>query len=160
DRGGTDPRWSGTGRRRRALRADGLRRVRTAAQRVLHGLPDAVRLRGSEGGDRPPHLALAAEPVGGQGCWRGRRHPRARGDRLRDRGCRGLPHRPDADLAVGAVGAPPAARSRRDPVPAAGSRRLELERWFRPKRERWFRPKRGRWFNGGARMKLTGEATL
>ena len=47
DRRGPDPRRRRPGRRRRALRADGLRRVRAAAQRLVHGLPDALRLRGA-----------------------------------------------------------------------------------------------------------------
>ena len=47
DRRGPDPRRRRAGRRRGALRADGLRRVRAAAQRVVHGLPDALRHRGA-----------------------------------------------------------------------------------------------------------------
>ena len=54
-RRGPDPRRRRAGRRRRALRADGLRRARPAAQRVVHGLPDAIRQRGPERDrDRPP----------------------------------------------------------------------------------------------------------
>ena len=52
DRRGPDPRGSGPGHRRRALRADGLRRVRPAAQRVVHGLPDALRHRDPRRGSR------------------------------------------------------------------------------------------------------------
>ena len=45
DRRGPDPRRCRAGSRRRALRADGVRRVRAAAERVVHGLPDALRHR-------------------------------------------------------------------------------------------------------------------
>ena len=46
DRRGPDPRRGRPGSGRRALRADGLRRVRAAAERLVHGLPDALRHRG------------------------------------------------------------------------------------------------------------------
>ena len=48
DRRGPDPRRRRAGRGRRALRADGLRRVGPAAQRLVHGLPDALRHRGPD----------------------------------------------------------------------------------------------------------------
>ena len=47
DRRGPGARRRRPGRRRRALRADGLRRVGPAAQRVVHGLPHALRHRGA-----------------------------------------------------------------------------------------------------------------
>ena len=42
-----------------------------APQRLVHGLPHAVRLRGAPRGGRPPRDALAAEPAGDQGRGRG-----------------------------------------------------------------------------------------
>ncbi len=47
DRRGPDPRGSGPGGGGGALRAHRLRRLRAAAQRVVHGLPDALRHRGA-----------------------------------------------------------------------------------------------------------------
>ena len=140
DRRGPGARRRGPGRRRRAVRAHRLRRVRPAGQRVLYGLPDAVRVRGADRRDRPPHLAVAAEPVGRQGSRRGRRDPGARRDRLGGRGRGGDPDRPDADLAVGAVRAAPPPRRRRGSRRCAGDR-LDLAK-------------------GLKRMKLSGEATL
>ncbi len=52
DRRGPDPRRRRAGRRRRALREDGVRRARPAAQRLLHGLPDALRHRGPDRASR------------------------------------------------------------------------------------------------------------
>ena len=46
DRRGPDPRRGRPGRGRRPLRADGLRRERPAPERLVHGLPDALRHRG------------------------------------------------------------------------------------------------------------------
>ena len=65
---------------------------------------------------RPPRDAVAAEPARDQGRRRGGRDPVGGGVRLRDRGCRArrtawvLDHG-DADLAVGAVRAPPGFRA-------------------------------------------------
>ncbi len=106
DRRGPDPRRGRAGRRGSAVRTDGVRPRRTAAQRVVHGLPDAVRLRGPRDRDRPPGHAVPAEPARRQGCGGGRRHPRSRGHRRSDRGRRGHPDPADADLAERAV--PPA----------------------------------------------------
>ena len=104
DRRGPDPRRRRAGRRRSALRADGLRRVRAAAQRVVHGLPDALRHRGPRRHrHRPPRDALAAQPARHQGRGRGGRDPVRRGVRRRHRGRRGHPDHRDADLAVRAV---------------------------------------------------------
>ena len=90
DRRGPDPRRRRPGHRRRALRADGLRRVRAAAQRLVHGLPDALRHRGAGlDRDRPPRDALAAQPARHQGRRRGRGHPLRGGLRRGDRGRRG-----------------------------------------------------------------------
>ena len=117
DRRGTDPRRRRAGCGRRALRAHGVRRRRPAAQRVLHGLPDALRLRGPRHRDRPPGHPVAAEPARRQGRRRGRGHPRLRRDRRRHRGRRGDHHHPDADLAQRAVPPPrrpSAGRARRD----------------------------------------------
>ncbi len=111
DRRGPDPRRRRAGRRRRALRADGVRRRRPAAQRVVHGLPDALRLGGPRGRDRPPRHALAAEPARRQGRRRGRRDPRVRRHRRRHRGRRGHHDHPDADLPERAV--PPPHRDQR-----------------------------------------------
>ena len=83
DRRGPGPRRGRAGRRRRALRADGVRRVRAAAQRVVHGLPDAVRQRGPAHRDRPPRDAVAAQPARRQGRGGGRRDPRLGRDRRR-----------------------------------------------------------------------------
>ena len=47
DRRGPGPRRRRPGRRRRVVRAHGVRRERPAAQRVVHGLPDALRQRGA-----------------------------------------------------------------------------------------------------------------
>ena len=47
DRRRPDPRRGGPGRGRRAVRADGVRRERATGQRLVHGLPDAVRHRGA-----------------------------------------------------------------------------------------------------------------
>ena len=47
DRRGADVRRRRAGDRRRAVRADGLRRPGPAAERELHGLPDALRDRGA-----------------------------------------------------------------------------------------------------------------
>ena len=101
DRGGADPRRSCAGRRRRALRADGLRRVGPAAQRVVHGLPDALRHRGPRRHrHRPPRDALAAQPARHQGRRRGGGDPVGSGLRGRDRGRREDHHHGDADLAL------------------------------------------------------------
>ena len=116
DRRGPGARRGGPGRRRRALRADGLRRVRPAAQRQLHGLPDALRVGGPAHRDRPPRDAVAAEPVGHQGRRRGRLHPGHRRHRLGHLRRRGVRDHLDADLPGRAVGAAPAARARRDPL--------------------------------------------
>ena len=90
DRRGPDPRRRRAGRRRSALRADGVRRVRAAAQRVVHGLPDALRHRGARRHrHRPPRDAVAAEPARHQGRRRGRRDPVGRRVRRRHRGRRG-----------------------------------------------------------------------
>ena len=90
DRRGPDPRRRRAGRRGSALRADGLRRVRAAAQRVVHGLPDALRHRGPRRHrHRPPRDAVAAQPARHQGRGRGRRDPVGRGLRGRHRGRRG-----------------------------------------------------------------------
>ena len=100
------------------LRADGVRRVRAAAQRVVHGLPDALRHRGARPDrHRPPRDAVAAEPARHQGRRRGRRDPVGRGVRLGDRGRRGLRDHRDADLAVRPV------RAARGPIvePVASS---------------------------------------
>ena len=114
DRRGPDPRRGGPGRRRGAVRADGLRRVRPAAQRVVHGLPDALRHRGADlDRDRPPGDPVAAEPARDQGCRRGRRDPVGRGVRGGDLGRRRLPDHGDADLAVGAVRPAPGRTLRR-----------------------------------------------
>ncbi len=54
----------------------GVRRERAAAQRLVHGLPDAVRDRDARRIEiGPPRDAVAAEPAGHQGRRRGRRHP-------------------------------------------------------------------------------------
>ena len=45
---------------------------RAAAQRLVHGLPHALRLRGPAHRDRPPRDALPAQPARHQGCRRGR----------------------------------------------------------------------------------------
>ena len=104
DRRGPDPRRRRAGRRGRALRADGLRRVRAAAQRLVHGLPDALRHRDPRRHrHRPPRDALAPQPARHQGRRRGRGHPVVRRLRGRDRGRRGLPDRCHADLAVRAL---------------------------------------------------------
>ena len=96
------------------LRADGVRRVRPAAQRVVHGLPDALRHRGARAHrHRPPRDAVAAEPARHQGRRRGRGDPVGRGVRLGDRGRRGLPDHRHADLAVRAVRAAPTRTPRR-----------------------------------------------
>ena len=58
DRRGTDPRRRRAGRRRRALRADGVRRARPAPERLLHGLPDALRHRGA----RPASRSTTSRP--------------------------------------------------------------------------------------------------
>jgi carbon-monoxide dehydrogenase large subunit len=80
DRRGADPRRRRAGRRRRAVRADGLRRARPAAERLVHGLPHALRHRGARHDrDRPPRDAVAAQPARHQGRRRGRRHPGIRG---------------------------------------------------------------------------------
>ncbi len=101
DRRGPDPGRRRAGRRRRAARADGVRRVRPAAQRVVHGLPDALRHRGPRAHrHRPPRDAVAAEPARHQGRRRGRRDPVGRGVRLGDLRRRGLRDHRDADLAV------------------------------------------------------------
>ena len=98
DRRGTDPRRRRAGRRRRALRADGVRRARPAPERLLHGLPDALRHRGADQHrDRPPGDPLAAQPARHQGRGGGGRDPVGRALRLRDRGRRGLPDHRDAD---------------------------------------------------------------
>ena len=68
--------------------------------------------RGPPHRDRPPRDAVAAEPVGHQGCRRGGLHPGDGGHRLRDRGRRGLRDHLDADLPRRAVGAAPAPRPR------------------------------------------------
>ena len=111
DRRGPDPRWRGPGRRRRALRADGVRRVRPAPERVVHGLPDALRHRDPRRHrHRPPRDPVAAQPARHQGRGRGRRHPvrgRVRGGH---RGRRRHSDRRDADLAVRAL--PPPRKSR------------------------------------------------
>ena len=52
-------------------------------------------------------------PLGDQGRRRGRGHPRRRGARRRDRGCRGHPDPVHADIAVGPVRAPPAPAAER-----------------------------------------------
>lgn len=98
DRRGADPRRGRPGRRRRAVREDGLRRARPVAERLVHGLPDAVRHGDSAHRDGPPGDALAAQPPGDQGRRGGRGHPGLRRHRRRDRGRRGHPHRPDAHL--------------------------------------------------------------
>ena len=68
DRRGPDPRRRRPGRGRRALRADGLRRVGAAAQRLLHGLPDALRHRGADHDrHRPPRDPVTAQPARHQG---------------------------------------------------------------------------------------------
>ena len=72
DRRGPGARRRRAGRRRGALRADGLRRVRAAAQRLVHGLPHALRLRGAAHRDRPPRDAQPAQPARPQGRRRGR----------------------------------------------------------------------------------------
>ena len=88
DRRGPDPRRGGAGDRRCALRADGVRRVRAAAQRVVHGLPDALRHRGPRRHrHRPPRDPLPAQPARHQGCGRGGCDPVGRGVRGRHRGC-------------------------------------------------------------------------
>ena len=118
DRRGPGARRRRAGRRRRALRADGLRRVGPAAQRVVHGLPRALRLRGADDRDRPPRDPVTPQPLGHQGCRRGRVHPGVGRHRLGDRGRRGLPDLAHADLAQRPVGPAPPARRRRDPVTA------------------------------------------
>ncbi len=99
-RRGPDPRRRRAGRRRRAVRADGLRRDRPAAERLVHGLPDALCQRGPAGHrDRPPGDAVAAQPAWRQGRWRGGRDPERGGIRRRGRGRRGYSDHLDADLA-------------------------------------------------------------
>ena len=63
--------------------------VGTAAQRVVHGLPDAVRQRGPDDRDRPPRDAVPAQPARRQGRGGGRRDPRFRRHRRGHRGRRG-----------------------------------------------------------------------
>ena len=93
DRRGPDPRRRRAGGGRCALRADGLRRGGPAAERVLHGLPDALRQRGAGvHRHRPPRDAVAAQPTRHQGRRRGRRHPVRGGVRRRHRGRRGPDH--------------------------------------------------------------------
>src|SRR5262249_8132224 len=108
DRRRPDPRRRRPGRRRRSLRADGLRRRRPAGQRVLHGLPHALRQRGPRADrDRPPGDPLPAQPARHQRRGRGRRHPRRRRPRRRHRGRRGHPHHLHAPLPIRPVRPPP-----------------------------------------------------
>jgi carbon-monoxide dehydrogenase large subunit len=121
-------------RRRRAgcrgsvVRADGLRRERPAAQRVVHGLSDALCLRDPDDRDRPPRDPVTAEPVGHQGGRGSRCHPVGRGLRVRDRGRGGFRHLGHAHLAERAVRPAPASRGRCRPVTArSGARARCLE---------------------------------
>ena len=87
DRRGPDPRRGRPGCRGCALRADGLRRARAAAERLVHGLPDALRHRGPRRDrHRPPRDPLTPEPSRHQGRRRGRGDPVGGGVRGRDRG--------------------------------------------------------------------------
>jgi carbon-monoxide dehydrogenase large subunit len=62
---------SRAGRRRRALRADGVRRARPAPERLLHGLPDALRHRGADQHrHRPPRDPSPLNPLGIKGAGR------------------------------------------------------------------------------------------
>ena len=55
---------------------DGVRRGRPVAQRLVHGLPDALRDRGAgRHRHRPSRDPIAAQPARHQGRRRGRRHP-------------------------------------------------------------------------------------
>ncbi|WP_278255390.1 molybdopterin cofactor-binding domain-containing protein [Nocardioides convexus] len=89
------------------------------AQRLVHGLPDALRHRGPRAHrHRPPGDPVPAEPARHQGRRRGGGHPRLGRARRGDRGRRGDHHHRHAHLAVGGSsrsGRPPSPRSPRRP---------------------------------------------
>ncbi len=93
DRRGPGARRGGPGRRRCAVRADGLRRVRPAAQRVVHGLPRCpTPPRSHTSRSTTSRRRRPLNPFGVKGAGEAGMHPGVRGHRLRHRGRRGVPH--------------------------------------------------------------------
>ena len=88
DRRRADPRRRVDGRGQLVFREAGVRRKRPDAQCVARRLPGAERARhAASDRDRPPEHAIAAQPDGLEGRWRGRRDPHPLGIRERGREC-------------------------------------------------------------------------
>ncbi len=109
DRAGADPRRRSARHRAGARRAGGLWRRRPAADRLVHGLPDAARRRSAADDGAPPCRSLHHQPDRRQGRGRIRRGGLAalRGQRRARRpgGSRGLASRSADDTGAGMVGA-------------------------------------------------------